>query len=108
MYGKLQQQLQEELTLIKKEGLYKDERVIMNPQGALIKVSTGEEGLNFCANNYLGLSNHPDLLVAAKEGIDKFISESFILEPIFENLSDISLSLSIVLSVEQLSITICS
>ena len=51
MYGKLQQQLQEELTLIKKEGLYKDERVIMNPQGALIQVSTGEEVLNFCANS---------------------------------------------------------
>jgi len=70
MYGKLQQQLQEELTLIKKEGLYKDERVIMNPQGALIKVSTGEEVLNFCANNYLGLSSHPDIIQAAKDTLD--------------------------------------
>ena len=57
MYGKLQQQLQKDLNNIKEEGLYKDERVIMNPQGALIKVSTGEEVLNFCANNYLGLSS---------------------------------------------------
>jgi len=53
MYGKLQQQLQTELNNIKEEGLYKDERIITNPQGALIKVSKGEEVLNFCANNYL-------------------------------------------------------
>ena len=70
MYGKLQQQLQEELTLIKKEGLHKDERVIMNPQGALIEVSTGEEVLNFCANNYLGLSSHPDIIQAAKDTLN--------------------------------------
>ena len=70
MYGKLQQHLQEELSLIKQEGLYKDERVIMNPQGALIKVSTGEEVLNFCANNYLGLSSHPDIIQAAKDTLD--------------------------------------
>ena len=70
MYGKLQTQLQEELNNIKEEGLYKDERVIMNPQGALIKVSTGEEVLNFCANNYLGLSSHPEVIQAAKDTLD--------------------------------------
>ncbi len=70
MYGKLKQQLQTELDNIKKEGLYKDERVITNPQGALIKVSTGEEVLNFCANNYLGLSSHPEVIQAAKATLD--------------------------------------
>ena len=70
MYGKLKQELQTELDNIKAEGLYKDERVIMNPQGALIKVSTGEEVLNFCANNYLGLSSHPEVIQAAKDTLD--------------------------------------
>ena len=70
MYGKLQGQLQEELSNIKEEGLYKNERVIMNPQGALIRVSTGEEVLNFCANNYLGLSSHPEVIQAAKDTLD--------------------------------------
>ncbi len=60
----------EELDNIKEEGLYKDERVITNPQGALIKVSTGEEVLNFCANNYLGLSSHPEVIQAAKATLD--------------------------------------
>jgi glycine C-acetyltransferase len=70
MYGKLKQQLQTELDNIKEEGLYKDERVITNPQGALIKVSSGEEVLNFCANNYLGLSSHPEVIQAAKDTLD--------------------------------------
>ena len=70
MYGKLQSQLQEELSNIKDEGLYKSERIITNPQGALIKVNTGEEVLNFCANNYLGLSSHPELIQAAKDTLD--------------------------------------
>jgi len=70
MYGKLQAQIQEELNNIKEEGLYKEERVIMNPQGALIKVSTGEEVLNFCANNYLGLSSNPEVIQAAKDTLD--------------------------------------
>ncbi len=70
MYGKLQEQLQKELKSIKEEGLYKDERVIMNPQGTLIKVSNGDEVLNFCANNYLGLSSHPEVIKAAKETLD--------------------------------------
>jgi glycine C-acetyltransferase len=70
MYGKLKQQLQTELDNIKEEGLYKDERIITTPQGALIKVSTGEEVLNFCANNYLGLSSHPEVIQAAKDTLD--------------------------------------
>jgi glycine C-acetyltransferase len=70
MYGKLQSQLQEELSNIKEEGLYKNERVITNPQGACIRVSTGEEVLNFCANNYLGLSSHPEVIQAAKDTLD--------------------------------------
>ncbi len=70
MFGKLQQQLQKELNNIKEEGLYKDERLIMNPQGTLIKVSTGEEVLNFCANNYLGLSSHHEVIQAAKDTLD--------------------------------------
>jgi len=70
MYGKLQQQLQTELDNIKEEGLYKEERIITNPQGALIKVSTGEEVLNFCSNNYLGLSSRPEVIQAAKDTLD--------------------------------------
>ena len=70
MYEKLQSQLQLELQGIKAEGLYKEERIIMNPQGALIRVSTGKEVLNFCANNYLGLSSHPAVIEAAKETLD--------------------------------------
>jgi len=70
MYGKLQSQLQEELSNIKDEGLYKSERIITNPQGSLIRVSTGEEVLNFCANNYLGLSSHPEVIQAAKDTLD--------------------------------------
>ena len=70
MYGKIQEQLKIELASIKQEGLYKDERIIINPQGALIQVSTGEEVLNFCANNYLGLSSHPEVIQAAKDTLD--------------------------------------
>ena len=70
MIGNLQEQLQAELATIKQEGLYKKERIIVNPQGACIRVSTGENVLNFCANNYLGLSSHPDVIRAAKETLD--------------------------------------
>ena len=70
MIGKLQQQLEEELAIIKDAGLYKKERVITTPQGASISVNTGEEVLNFCANNYLGLSSHPDVIQAAKDALD--------------------------------------
>ena len=70
MYGKIKVYLQNELASIREAGLYKEERIITSPQGAEIAVSTGEEVLNFCANNYLGLSNHPALVEAAKEALD--------------------------------------
>ena len=70
MYGKLKHKLQTELDYIKEQGLYKAERVITNRQGTLIKVSDGEEVLNFCANNYLGLSSHPEVIKAAKDTLD--------------------------------------
>ena len=71
MYGKIKEHLKQELKSIDEAGLYKRERIITSPQGAEIHVSTGEEVLNFCANNYLGLSNHPGLIAAAKEAMDK-------------------------------------
>lgn len=70
MYKTLQPLLQAELSEIEKAGLYKRERIITSPQAAAIKVSTGAEVLNFCANNYLGLSSHPKVLEAAKNSID--------------------------------------
>ena len=70
MYKTLQPLLQAELSEIEKAGLYKRERIITSPQAASIKVSTGAEVLNFCANNYLGLSSHPKVLAAAKDAID--------------------------------------
>ena len=70
MYGKIKTHLEKELAEIKEAGLYKNERIITSAQGAEITVSTGEEVLNFCANNYLGLSNHPALVEAAKEALD--------------------------------------
>lgn len=71
MYGKIQQHLQEELNNIKEAGLYKNERIIVTPQRAEIKVNSGQNVLNFCANNYLGLSNHPRLISAAKKALDE-------------------------------------
>lgn len=70
MYGNIQQHLQNELAQIKEAGLYKKERVITSPQGSKIKISTGEEVLNFCSNNYLGLSSHPEVIQAAKDTMD--------------------------------------
>ncbi len=70
MYGKLKQHLATELANIKEAGLFKNERIITSPQGAEIQLNTGQEVLNFCANNYLGLSNHPRLVKAAKETTD--------------------------------------
>ncbi|MCL4117114.1 UNVERIFIED_CONTAM: hypothetical protein GTU68_041701 [Idotea baltica] len=70
MYNYIKQHLQKELQEIKDTGLYKTERVITSDQDALIKISTGEEVINFCANNYLGLSNHPEVIQAAKETMD--------------------------------------
>lgn len=70
MYGKLKEHLQKELLSIKEAGLYKNERMIASPQSAVIKLDDGHEVLNFCANNYLGLSSHPDILKAAHQGLD--------------------------------------
>ena len=70
MYGKLKNQLLEELKSIKESGLYKKERTIVTPQGADIRVSSGEEVINFCANNYLGLSSHPRVIQAAKDSLN--------------------------------------
>lgn len=70
MYGKIKEHLQNELHQIKEDGLYKEERIITSPQDAVIKISTGEEVINFCANNYLGLSSHPDVIQAAKDTMD--------------------------------------
>ncbi|MGS2740694.1 glycine C-acetyltransferase [Sinomicrobium sp. M5D2P17] len=70
MYGKIKQHLQQELQDIKDNGLYKKERVITSSQDAVIKISTGEEVINFCANNYLGLSSHPEVIKAAKDTLD--------------------------------------
>ncbi len=70
MYGAIQQHLQKELEEIKEAGLYKKERIITSPQDAVIKISTGEEVINFCANNYLGLSSHPEVIQAAKDVMD--------------------------------------
>lgn len=70
MYQNFQQFLQAELQSIEEAGLYKNERIIISPQGTAIRVSDGKEVLNFCANNYLGLSNSPKLREAAKSAID--------------------------------------
>ena len=70
MYGKLKNHLQEELQDIKNNGLYKEERIITSAQGAEITLNTGETALNFCANNYLGLSSHPEVIQAAKDTMD--------------------------------------
>jgi glycine C-acetyltransferase len=70
MYGKIQQQLQNELQSIKEAGLYKKERIITTPMGAEVKVSTGEDVIIMCANNYLGLSSHPKVIEGAKKALD--------------------------------------
>ncbi len=69
-YSSFQKYLQNELTDIQSAGLYKNERIIVSPQGASIRVNTGQEVLNFCANNYLGLSDNKELIDAAKEAMD--------------------------------------
>jgi len=71
MYGNIKNQLAQELQEIKDAGLYKSERIITSSQDAVIKISTGEEVINFCANNYLGLSNHPEIIQAAKDTMDR-------------------------------------
>ena len=71
MYGKFQKYLQDELKAIEEAGLYKHERNICSPQGAEITLEDGSKALNFCANNYLGLSDNPRLIAAAKKAMDE-------------------------------------
>lgn len=70
MYGNYKNHLISEIKDIRESGLYKEERIIVSPQKAEIQLESGQKVLNFCANNYLGLSNHPELIKAAKEGLD--------------------------------------
>jgi len=70
MYGKIKNHLQTELDAIKEGGIYKRERIITTPQGANVKVSSGEDVVIMCANNYLGLSSHPEVVAAAKDALD--------------------------------------
>ncbi|SDR71891.1 2-amino-3-ketobutyrate coenzyme A ligase [Formosa sp. Hel1_31_208] len=70
MYGNIQKHLQNEIQSIKDDGLFKEERIITSPQGPEITLSTGQTVLNFCANNYLGLSSHPEVVQAAKDALD--------------------------------------
>jgi glycine C-acetyltransferase len=72
MYGKIKEDLTKEIQSIRDAGLYKQERVIMTPQGAEIEVKGGKEVLNFCANNYLGLSSHPKVIEAAHKTLDEW------------------------------------
>jgi len=72
MKTELYKYLAEQTVELKESGLYKEERVITSPQQAAINVKDGGEVLNFCANNYLGLSNHPDLVQAAQKALDKY------------------------------------
>jgi glycine C-acetyltransferase len=70
MYGKIKEHLQDELKAIEEGGIYKRERIITSPQGARVKINTGEEVVIMCANNYLGLSSHPEVVQAAKDALD--------------------------------------
>ena len=70
MYGKIKDHLQNELQTIEENGIFKKERIIISAQDAEITISTGEKVLNFCANNYLGLSSHPEVIQAAKDAMD--------------------------------------
>ena len=70
MYSKIQQHLKQELELIKAQGLYKEERIIVSAQGPEIELDSGQKVLNFCSNNYLGLASHPEVINSAKEAMD--------------------------------------
>ena len=72
MYGKIQNELQSQLQSIREMGLYKEERIIAGSQGAEIDVSGGKKVINFCSNNYLGLSNHPKVIEAAHQTLDQW------------------------------------
>ena len=70
MYTSIKKHLEQELQAIKAQGLYKEERIIVSSQGPEITLDTGQKVLNFCANNYLGLANHPEVIQAAKDTMD--------------------------------------
>lgn len=70
MYGSIKEHFSKEILEIKDNGLFKKERIITSPQGAVIKISSGEEVINFCSNNYLGLSDNPEVIQAAKDAMD--------------------------------------
>ncbi len=72
MFGKMKSHIDKELQQINESGLYKDERIIVSPQNAFIRIQSGQKVLNLCANNYLGLSDHPDVVQAAKDSYDKW------------------------------------
>jgi glycine C-acetyltransferase len=72
MYTRMKERLQVEIEQIKTAGLYKEERIIVSPQSAEITLDSGQKVLNFCANNYLGLADHPELIKAAKEALDSY------------------------------------
>lgn len=72
MFGTMKEDLAAEIANLREAGLYKEERVITTPQGAAITVRGGQEVINFCANNYLGLSSHPEVIKAAHEGLDRW------------------------------------
>ena len=71
MYGAFKEHLERELAGIREAGFYKEERIISTPQGAEVGVSGGKTLINLCANNYLGLAQHPEVAAAATEALDK-------------------------------------
>mgnify|MGYP003564943093 CR=1 FL=1 len=76
MYGSVKDRLVEELDQIRDSGLYKDERIIASPQSTKIRLADGREVLNMCANNYLGLAGHPEVIAAAQEAIAQWLEDA--------------------------------
>src|SRR6056297_134065 len=72
MYGTVKKELQETIEGLKREGLYKNERVLQSPQGGTIEVGEGKRVINFCANNYLGLANNPGIVKAAQKAMEQW------------------------------------
>ena len=70
--------LRQELQTLREDGLYKSERILTTPQGALVRTTDGREVINLCANNYLGLSSHPDVIAAAHEALDTQIGRAHV------------------------------